>query len=124
MSNQKYTTEFKHKAVRQVPDRGDPIAEVAERLGVSVHSLYKWVKAVKPDNADWQANEMVEAMSEILKLRGRLRRTEEERDILKKRAVLRSAAPMKYQFISKHHYACKIATMCRMLKSCRSGFYA
>ena len=50
---------------------------------MSAHSLYKWVK---PDNTEQQANELVEARSEILKLRARLRRTEEERDILKKAA--------------------------------------
>lgn len=33
MSNQRYTPEFK---------------EEAERLGVSTHSLYKWVQAVRP----------------------------------------------------------------------------
>lgn len=40
---------------------------------------------VKPDNSEQRANELVEAKSEIVKLRARLRRTEEERDILKKR---------------------------------------
>jgi len=86
MSSQRYTPEFKDEAVRQVLDRGYPVAGVAERLGVSAHSLYKWVKAVKPDNTEQRANELVEAKSEILKLRARLRRTEEERDILKKAA--------------------------------------
>ena len=86
MSSQRYTPEFKDEAVRQVLERGYPVADVAERLGVSAHSLYKWVKAVKPDNTEQQANELVEAKSEILKLRARLRRTEEERDILKKAA--------------------------------------
>jgi len=86
MSKQRYTPEFKDEAVRQVLDRGYPVANVAERLGVSAHSLYKWVKAVKPDNTEQRANELVEAKSEILKLRARLRRTEEERDILKKAA--------------------------------------
>ncbi|MES1927208.1 transposase IS3/IS911 [Salinisphaera sp. T31B1] len=86
MSSQRYTPEFKDEAVRQVLDRGYPVADVAERLGVSAHSLYKWVKAVKPDDTEQRANELVEAKSEILKLRARLRRTEEERDILKKAA--------------------------------------
>ena len=57
-----------------------------ERLGVSAHSLYKWVKAVKPDKIEEHAQELLEAKSEILKLRSQLRRTKEERDILKKAA--------------------------------------
>jgi len=51
MSNQRYTPEFKDEAVRQVVERGYSVAEVAERLGVSAHSLYKWVNAVKPDQS-------------------------------------------------------------------------
>ncbi len=86
MSSQRYTPEFKDEAVRQVLERGYPVNEVAERLGVSAHSLHKWVKAAKPDNTERQASELLAAKSEILKLRAQLRRTEEERDILKKAA--------------------------------------
>lgn len=67
-------------------ERGYTVAEVSQRLGVSAHSLYKWVKAVKPDKSDEQAAELVEAKSEILRLRAQMRRIEEERDILKKAA--------------------------------------
>jgi|GEM_PF-175958 len=84
MSTKRYTPEFKDEAVRQVADRGYSVAEVADRLGVSAHSLHKWVKAVKPDQTSQQVTELIEAKSEILKLRAQLRRMEEERDILKK----------------------------------------
>ena len=84
MSSQRYPPEFKDEAVRQVLERGYTVAEVSKRLGVSAHSLYKWVKAVKPDRSDEQAAELVEAKSEILRLRAQMRRIEEERDILKK----------------------------------------
>ncbi len=86
MSTQRYTPEFKEEAVRQVVHRGHTVAEVSSRLGVSSHSLYQWVKAIKPDNAEKHAAELVEAKSEILKLRAQLHRTEEERDLLKKAA--------------------------------------
>ncbi len=97
MSNQRYSPEFKDEAVRHIVDRGYSVAEVAEvsevsevaeRLGVSAHSLYKWVKAIKPDKTDEQAAALtlVEARSEVLKLRAQLKRAEEERDILKKAA--------------------------------------
>jgi len=52
MSSQRYTPEFKEEAVRQIVDRGYSIAEVSERLGVSTHSLYKWVNAVKPEASE------------------------------------------------------------------------
>jgi transposase len=86
MSNQRFSPEFKDEAVRQIVDRGYSVTEVSERLGVSAHSLYKWVKAVKPDKTDEQAAALIEARSELLKLRAQLKRTEEERDILKKAA--------------------------------------
>lgn len=86
MSNQRYTPEFKEEAVRQVLEKGHSVPEVAERLGVSGHSLYKWVNAVKPSENVAQANELLDAKQEILKLRAELRRTQEERDILKKAA--------------------------------------
>jgi transposase len=86
MSTQRFTPEFKQEAIRQIVDRGYSVAEVSARLGVSSHSLYKWVKTVTPDKTEKQATELLEAKSEILRLRAQLHRTEEERDILKKAA--------------------------------------
>ena len=74
MSTKRYTPGFKDEAVRQVVDRGYSVAEVSDRLGVSAHSLYKWVKAVKPNKTDQHIAELVETKSEILKLRAQLRR--------------------------------------------------
>jgi transposase len=42
MSNPRYPAEFKIEAVKQVTERGLPVAEVAARLGMSTHSLYAW----------------------------------------------------------------------------------
>lgn len=86
MGTPRFTPEFKEEAVKQVVERGYPVAEVAQRLGVSAHSLYKWVKAVAPDNTEQQARELLDAKSEILRLRAQMRRLEEERDLLKKAA--------------------------------------
>lgn len=86
MSSQRFPPEFKDEAVRQIVERGYKVTKIAERLEVSTNSLYKWVKAVKPDRKEQNAAEIVEAKSEVLKLRAQLRRTEEERDILKKAA--------------------------------------
>ena len=83
MSPPRFTPEFKDEAVRQIIERGYSVAEVSARLGVSAHSLYKWVSAVKPDKTDQQANDLIAAKSEILRLKAQLHRTEEERDILK-----------------------------------------
>ncbi len=79
MSIQRFTPEFKAEAVRQVIERGYSVAEIAAGFGVSTHSLYKWVKAVTPDKSEKQASELLEAKSEILRLRAQMRRLEEER---------------------------------------------
>lgn len=41
MGTPRFSPEFKVEAVRQITERGDSVAEVSERLGVSAHSLYK-----------------------------------------------------------------------------------
>lgn len=86
MGTPRFTPEFKEEAVRQVTERGYSVADVSERLGVSAHSLYKWVRSVRPDNSGHQAQDLLDARTEILRLKAQLKRTEEERDILKKAA--------------------------------------
>ena len=86
MSTPRFSPEFKEEAVKQVRDRGYGVPEVAARIGVSAHSLYKWVKAASPDHSEQQSKELLEAKSEILRLKAQVRRVEEERDLLKKAA--------------------------------------
>ncbi len=38
------------EAVQQVVERGYSVAEVADRLGVTTHSLYAWVRRYGPSN--------------------------------------------------------------------------
>lgn len=39
MGKSNFSEEFKRDAVRQITERGYPVAEVSQRLGVSQHSL-------------------------------------------------------------------------------------
>ena len=85
MSNQRYPEEFKIEAAKQVTERGLPVAEVAARLGMSVHSLYAWVKRYsKPAEQRLQDDDQ---QVELRRLRAELKRVTEERDILKKAAA-------------------------------------
>jgi transposase len=61
------------------------MANVSERSGVSAHSLYRWVRSVKPDNGH-QAHDLPDAMTEILRLKAQLKRTRKEQDVHKKAA--------------------------------------
>ena len=87
MSHRIYTPEFKDEAVRQVVERGYTVKEVAGRLGISEASLYNWRKAVVPSKDDERTAELLETKRENQMLRAELRRTQEERDILKKAAA-------------------------------------
>ncbi len=44
-ANQPYLEEFKLDAVKQITGRDHKVAEVSAGIGVSQHSLYKWIKA-------------------------------------------------------------------------------
>lgn len=46
MTSKRYTEEFRAEAIKQIIDRGDSVQEVSHRLGVSTHSLYKWLKSL------------------------------------------------------------------------------
>ena len=85
MSSKRYTEEFKIEAVKQVTERGYPVAEVSGRLGVSQHSLYQWLKDYgQPTEA---RQEQQSQSAEIRRLKAELKRVTEERDILKKAAA-------------------------------------
>jgi transposase len=61
------------------------VADVAQRLGVSTHSMYAWLKRYdKP--AEQRQQESNEA-AELRRLRAEVKRLTEERDILKKAAA-------------------------------------
>ncbi len=85
MSKLSFPEEFKIEAVKQVIDRGYPVAEVASRLGVSAHSLYQWLKRYDPKRSI--PAESTEQQAEIRRLKAELKRVTEERDILKKAAA-------------------------------------
>ena len=78
MSKAIFSDDFKRDAVRQITERGHPVSEVSERLGVSAHSLYAWKKKfVQSSGGD-------DRDAEIRRLKRELSRVTEERDILKK----------------------------------------
>ena len=85
MSTKRYTDEFKIEAVRQIVEYGRPVAEVAERLGVSVHSLYGWRRQHGLGEVGRRVE--VDQNAEVRRLKAELRRVTEERDILKEAAA-------------------------------------
>ena len=89
MGTPRFTPEFKEEAVRQISSitlKCSTTGPGATVISAASVRLYKWLRAIKPDNSEQHARDLLEAKSEILKLRAQLKRTEEERDILKKAA--------------------------------------
>jgi len=78
MGNGNFSDEFKRDAVRQITERGYPVSEVSQRLGVSAHSLYARRKKYASDVGKGD-----EQSEEIRQLKRELTRVTEERDILK-----------------------------------------
>ena len=85
MSTKRYPEEFKIEAVKQVTERGHTVADVSSRLGVSSHSLYKWINEARQP-AEVRHSQLSQA-EELRRLKSELKRVTEERDILKKAAA-------------------------------------
>ncbi|MBG0511091.1 IS3 family transposase [Agrobacterium sp. MOPV5] len=121
MSKSNFSEEFKRDAVRQITERGYPVAEVSQRLGVSQHSLYEWKKKFSSSSGN-QASDQSE---EIRQLKKELARVTEERDILKKaNRVFRQGCKVKYAFVAQHQQRFSVRMMCRLLRIHPSGFHA
>lgn len=78
MGTSNYSHEFKRYAVHQITVRGYADREVYGRLGVSTHSLYKWIKLfgtpeAQPPGVDHEAKNR--------RLKRELARVTEERDL-------------------------------------------
>ncbi len=86
MGRARYTAEFKAEAVKQVIERGHGVVEVANRLGVSDKSLYAWVTQAK-EASNSSGGDTAALRGEVARLKAELKRTSEERDILKKAAA-------------------------------------
>lgn len=75
----KYDEEFKQEAVRRVFD-GETAASVARELGIGANLLYRWKREIKI--------QMTDVEQENIELKKKLREVKEERDILKKAALI------------------------------------
>ena len=85
MRGTRYTAEFKAEAIKQVTERGHGVVEVSKRLGVSDKSLYAWLKQSQHNDLP-NSKDIVALKQELQRMKAELKRTTEERDILKKAA--------------------------------------
>ena len=87
--NRKYDVSFKEDVIKMIAS-GRPVSEISKALGVSGSLLRRWYKAspLTPENLQQKnttsSTLQRNAADEIERLKIELRRTEQERDILKK----------------------------------------
>ncbi len=85
MSAKRYPEHFKIEAVKQVTDQGYKVAEVAQRLGVTLKSRHYWINKY---GSHTNQHQTVSCQQDaIRKLKAKLRRVAEERVILMEAAV-------------------------------------
>lgn len=85
-----YPPEFRREAVQLVLG-GRTVKDVAGALGCSEQSLHNWVKQHQLDSRERQDGLTSAEREELRELRKRVKRLEQERDILKRAAVLFAA---------------------------------
>jgi transposase len=82
-----YPEQFRREAVELVRG-GRSIADVAESLGVSQQSLRNWTRQLERDRGERDDGITTAERDELRELRKRVRRLEQERDILKRATAL------------------------------------
>jgi len=90
----KYTSEFRREAVKLAQSSDKPTGQIAAELGIKVKTLYNWVSIAMKDKitparsaSPKSKYSYQELESEIKRLNKELKRTEMEREILKKAAA-------------------------------------
>jgi transposase len=85
----KHSSEYKQEALRRVVGGKEPIASVADALGLARETLYRWLREYRanPSEAFRGNGKLTSQDEEIRKLRQENARLKEERDILKKAAT-------------------------------------
>jgi len=87
-TRRKYDATFKEEVLKMVAS-GRPVSEIAQALGIGDNLIYRWKNAARGgvNKGNARVNDAIqhpEAFVEIERLKAELRRTEQERDILKK----------------------------------------
>ena len=83
MKRTHYTAEFKAEAVKQVVEKGHCVVVIAKRLGFGEGLLHHWARLSRQPEEP-VAEDLKSIREENARLRAELKRTTEERDILKK----------------------------------------
>ena len=88
---EKYTSDFRKEAVRLVLQTDQPKAVIADELGINRNTLYTWIQKAMQERADLPKTKnhvkYQNLEEENRALRAKIKRIEQERNILKKAAA-------------------------------------
>ena len=91
-TRRKYDAAFKEDVLKMVAS-GRPISELSEALGVAASQIHRWNRVAKSvissaSTSNTSATTQGNLLAENERLKAELRRTEQERDILKKACAI------------------------------------
>ncbi len=83
----RYSSEFKREALRRADEPGVTDVLVAEELGINARSFRNWREAAKRDRENAFPGQGNARDQELLQLKRKLAKVEQERDFLKEAAA-------------------------------------
>jgi transposase len=83
----RYSAEFKREALRRANEEGVTDVLVAEELGISARQLHRWRDAARRDGENAFPGEGNARDQELLHLKRKLAKVEQERDFLREAAA-------------------------------------
>ena len=83
----RYSAEFKREALRRADEPGVTDVLVAEELGIHARQLHRWRAAAKKDGEDAFPGQGKARDEELMRLRRKLTKVEQERDFLREAAA-------------------------------------
>ena len=83
----RYSAEFKREALRRANEEGVTDVLVAEELGINARQLRRWRDAAKRDGEEAFPGEGNARDQELMRLKRKLAKVEQERDFLKEAAA-------------------------------------
>jgi transposase-like protein len=122
-----FTPEYKAEVVELVRSTGKTVGQVSRELDLTETAVREWVK-----RADLDAGRRTDGLTtaeceELRRLRREVRDLREEREILRKAAVLRQGdrSPVScYRLIEAEKAHHGVSRLCRVLGVARAGYYA
>jgi len=96
-----YDLEFKQDTAKLVIEKGYTHQQAADRLGVSLSAIGRWVRAERGTTIETKSTPSLSGQAELVRLRKEVEQLRMKREILKKAAVFFAKKSSKVYFYSR-----------------------